>query len=89
MKEMGENGFEEIKVNLMEAKMSESYQEVAAKNARALIEELNLSGDDYARMVGEQSEFVRSLQDERDKLQEELRLTKKALKEEQEKGKKK
>ena len=89
MKEMGENGFEEIKVNLMEAKMSESYQEVAEKNARALIEELNLSGDDYARMVGEQSEFVRSLQDERDKLQEELRLTKKALKEEQEKGKRK
>ena len=87
MKEMGENGFEEIKVNLMEAKLSESYTEVAEKNAHALIEELNLTGDDYARMVGEQSEMVRSLQDEKDKLQEELRLTKKALKEEQEKRK--
>ena len=87
MKEMGENGFEEIKVNLMEAKLSESYTEVAEKNAHALIEELNLTGDDYARMVGEQSEMVRSLQDEKDKLQEELRLTKKALKEEQDKRK--
>jgi len=89
MKEMAENGFEEIKVNVIDAKMSSSYKEVAEQNARALINELGFTQDDYARMLGEQSEMARKLQESLDKAQEELRLAKKALKEEHEKGRSK
>ena len=74
MKEMQEQGFEETKVNIVEAKMSASYQEVAKANAKALIEELNLTGDEYAQMVAQQSEMIRDLQDKIEKMEEEKRL---------------
>lgn len=86
MKEMGENGFEEIKANVVDAKMSASYREVAAQNAKALIAELGYTGDEYARMLGEQSELLRSLQETNERLQEELRLARKTAKEDAEKG---
>lgn len=81
MKEMQEQGFEETKVNIVEAKMSASYQEVAKANAKALIEELNLTGDEYAQMVAQQSEMIRDLQDKIEKMEEEKRLTNLQLKE--------
>ena len=80
MKEMQENGFEEIKVNIVDAKMSTSYQEVAEANAKALIEELNLTSDEYAQMVAQQSEIVSELQKENEQLKEEARIAKLELK---------
>ena len=62
MREMEERGFEEIKVNTVEAKMSASYREIAEANAKALMAELNLTSDDYAEMVAKQSEMIRELQ---------------------------
>lgn len=81
MKEMVENNFEEIKVNVLDAKLSESYKEISEMNARALINELGFTTDEYARMLGEQSTLVRDQQDKISALEEELRLTKIALKE--------
>ena len=75
MKEMQENGFEEIKANIVDAKMSASYQEVAKSNAKALLDELNFTSDEYAQMVAQQSEMVAELQDKVEKLEEELRIT--------------
>lgn len=74
MKEMQEHGFEEIKVNIVEAKMSASYQEIAQANAKALIDELNFTSDEYAQMVATQSETISSLQNQVEKLNEEIRL---------------
>ena len=86
MREMADNGFEDIKVNSVDAKLSASYKEVAEQNARALIAELGFTSDEYARMVGEQSEIIRKQQEDCEKLQEELRMTKIELQEAQAKG---
>ncbi|RKI83720.1 hypothetical protein D7V90_07440 [bacterium 1xD42-87] len=76
MKEMGENGFEEIKVNLVDIKLSKSYQEIAADNAKALFDELNITSDEYAHMVAVQSQEMITLQDKIMKLEESVRLQK-------------
>lgn len=76
MKEMGENGFEEIKVNLVDIKLSKSYQEIAADNAKALFDELNITSDEYAHMVAVQSQEMIALQDKIMKLEESVRLQK-------------
>lgn len=74
MKQMADDGFEEIKPNVYNAKMEASFREIAQANAKALFEELSLQPDDYARLCGEQSEKIRSMQDDIDKLTEENRL---------------
>lgn len=76
MKEMGENNFDEIKVNLVDIKLSNSYKEIAADNARALFDELNLTSDEYARMLAVQSEEMIALQEKVMLLEEEVRLKK-------------
>jgi phosphopantetheine adenylyltransferase len=83
MKEMAENGFDEIKVNVVDIKMSTSYQEIAKDNAKALFDELNLTSDEYARMVATQAEMIDDYQTKITKLEEIIRLLKienKALK---------
>lgn len=76
MKEMAENGFEEIKVNIVDIKMSASYREIAKENAKALFDELNYTSDDFARMVATQAEMIDDFQNKITKLEEELRLLK-------------
>lgn len=76
MKEMGENDFDEIKVNLVDIKLSNSYKEIAADNAKALFNELNLTSDEYARMLAIQSEEMIALQEKIMLLEEEIRLKK-------------
>ena len=80
MKEMQENGFEEIKVNVVNAKMSVSYQEIAKANAKALIEELNLTSDEYAQKLAEQSEILSSQQINIENLEETIRKLKMEIK---------
>lgn len=80
MKEMQENGFEEIKVNIVNAKMSASYQEIAKANAKALIEELNLTSDEYAQKLAEQSEILSGQQTTIENLEETNRKLKMEIK---------
>ena len=83
MKEMAENGFEEIKTNIVNVKMSNSYKEISKENARALFDELNNTSDDYARMVATQAEMIDGYQTKITQLEEAIRLLKienKALK---------
>ena len=61
--------------------MSASYQEVAKANAKALLEELNFTGDEYAQMLAQQSEMITSLQEENEILKEEARVAKLKVKE--------
>ena len=76
MKEMTDNGFEEIKVNVVSAKMSNSYQEIAQANAKALLDELSLTSDEYAQMVAKQSSMISDLQSQIETVEEENRLLK-------------
>lgn len=76
MKEMSENGFEEIKVNVVDIKLSNSYQEIAKENAKALFNELEFTSDEYAKMLATQSEEMISLQNKIMLLVEENRLLK-------------
>lgn len=73
MREMGEHGFEETKVNVVSSKLSDSYKEVATDNIRAILAELSLSGDEYAEMLSQQTELVAKQQERIDVLEEERR----------------
>lgn len=74
MKDMADKDYEECKVNFLTAKMTDSYQEIAAINLRAIQDELNLQPDEYASMVSEQAVMISEYQTEIDKLKEENRL---------------
>lgn len=73
-KEMLEKNFSLSKVNIHDIRMSESFKEIARVNAHALIEEMNLTGDDYARLCAEQRTLVTDLQEKNADLEEENRL---------------
>ena len=60
----------------MDIKLSKSYQEIAADNAKALFDELNITSDEYAHMVAVQSQEMITLQDKIMKLEENVRLQK-------------
>lgn len=74
MKDMADKDFEEVKVNYLTAKMTDSYREIAAINLKAIQDELMLQPDEYASMVSEQAVILSDLQTEVDKLKEENRL---------------
>ena len=74
MKEMLANDFSLSKVNIHDVRMAESFREVASMSSHALIEEMNLTGDDWARLCAEQRTFVTELQENNEKLEEENRL---------------
>lgn len=76
MKEMLENGFEQIKVNIVDVNLSESYKEISIDNAHSLIEELNFTSDEYAAMVAKQSILVSAYQDEIMLMEEDMRKLK-------------
>lgn len=76
MKEMLENNYEQIKVNIVDINLSDSYKEISYDNAHALIEELNNTSDEYARLVAEQSEIVGEYQDKIMILEESIRSLK-------------
>lgn len=76
LKQMYDDGFVEAKANLYNAKLSESYQEIAEANARALFNELQFTSDEYARMVSEQSVKLADALSKIETLQEENRLLK-------------
>lgn len=74
MKDMIDNGVIEAKVNLTDVKMTEVFQHIANISARSLMNEMNITGDEYAEMVAKQANTVRQLNDEVAKLKEDLRL---------------
>lgn len=76
MKEMLENGYEQIKVNVVDVNLSNSYKEISKDNARSLIEELNSTSDEYAAMVAKQSAMVGELQEKIMLLEEDIRKLK-------------
>lgn len=76
MKEMAENGFEEIKVNIFNTKMSDAFKNIGNISNQSLFEQLNHQSDDYARMVATQREMIQEYVAKDEKLSEEFRLLK-------------
>lgn len=74
MKEMIDNGVIEAKVNLTDVKMTDVFQNIANVSARALLGEMNITGDEYAQMVAKQADTIRNLEQRMMELEEENRL---------------
>jgi len=74
MKEMIDNGVIEIKPNLTEVKMCEAFTSIAEISSKALVNEMNITGDEYAVMVGQQSDVIREQAEKIMQLEEEKRL---------------
>lgn len=76
MKEMLDNGIDEAKANVISAKMTDTYQLISSVNAKGLISELQFTGDEYAKMVADQSVIIRENDQKITELEEENRLLK-------------
>ena len=81
MREMTDNNFEEIKANVVNSRLAESYKEVATDNIKAILAELALTGDEYAEMLSNQTELVASQQEKIDILEEDKRKLRIQIKE--------
>lgn len=76
IKEMADNGFEEVKTDFVSSKMSESYKEIARESTRAIFQELNFTSDEYAKMVSDQSKQIIEKDEKIETLEEEVRRLK-------------
>ena len=81
MREMADNGFEEIKVNVINSKLSDSYKEIATDNIKAILSELAFTSDEYAEMLSNQTELVAKQQEKIDVLEEDKRKLRIQIKE--------
>lgn len=88
MKEMANNEYWESKPNMFDVRTSAAMRQVADLSHQSIMEQLELTDSDYAQMVKEQREMIKSLQDKCDRLEEENRnLTNKMIAETLEDGK--
>lgn len=76
MKEMLNAGYDTVKANYVDAKMSSVYQNISKTNIAAIMKELDLTSDDYAKMVSDQAGKIQEAQKETEKLKEENRQLK-------------
>lgn len=83
MKDMINEGYDSAKANFVDAKMTNIYHEIAQKNIAAIVRELELTTDDYAKLLSSQSEKLADLRKELEKAKEENRLLKIDLNEKQ------
>lgn len=76
MKEMSENGFAEIEINLFDIKTSESFKQIDEISNNNIANQLTLDNNEYAEVVKEQRELVQKYGDEIEELKEENRKLK-------------
>lgn len=74
MKELAENDYEAIKVNLYDVKTSKAMKQIADISSRAILDQLAFDANDYTEMIKEQREMITRLQTERDYFEERMRL---------------
>lgn len=74
MKEIAQNDFEKIKVNLFNIKTSEAMKQVADLSNQSILDTLSLDANDYTSMIKEQREMLMRYQEENDRLTEENRI---------------
>ena len=76
MKEMAENGFQEISVNMFDIKTSEAFRQIDEISNTNIANQLLLDNNDYAEIIKEQREMIQHFEKETDELREENRLLK-------------
>ena len=76
MKEMINEGYDAAKANFVDAKMSAVYHDISKTNIATITKELELTTDDYAKMLSEQSSKLSESQKEVERLKEENRTLK-------------
>lgn len=73
MKEMSNNEYWEAKPNMFDVRTSAAMRQVADLSHQSIMEQLELTDSDYANMVKEQREMIKTLQEKCDRLEEENR----------------
>ena len=81
MKEMLNEGYDAAKANYVDAKMSSVYQEISKINIATIMKELDMTTDDYAKMLSDQASKLTDAQKELEKIKEENRELKITLSE--------
>ena len=81
MKKLNQIGLESSQVNLYDIQTSKGMEQVADLSHQNILKQLNLDENDYTDMLAFQKEELMKLQRSTAKLEEELRLAKKQLKE--------
>lgn len=73
MKEMVENGFEAIKVNLFDIKTSQAFKQIADLSNQSIMDQLTFDNNDYVEIIKEQRELIQKYEIDLDELREENR----------------
>lgn len=73
MKEMANADYWEAKPNMFDVRTSAAMRQVADLSHQSILEQLELTDSDYAKMVKDQREMIKSLQEKCDRLEEENR----------------
>lgn len=76
MKEMAENGFQEIAVNLFDIKTSEAFRQIDEISNNNIANQLTLDNNEYTEIVKEQREMIQKYDTELETLKEENRILK-------------
>lgn len=73
MKEMANADYWEAKPNIFDVRTSAAMRQVADLSHQSILEQLELTDSDYAQMVKEQRDMIKTLQEKCDRLEEEKR----------------
>lgn len=76
MKAMLNDGFDDVKANMISAQMTNTYKTISELSAKALCNEMSFTGDEYAKMVAEQAETIQKQDTKLLEQEEEIRLLK-------------
>lgn len=76
MKEMAENGFQEIGVNLFDIKTSEAFRQIDEISNSNIANQLMLDNNEYTEIVKEQRDIIQKYDKELEELKEENRILK-------------
>ena len=76
MKEMAENGYQEIAVNFFDIKTSEAFRQIDEISNNNIANQLTLDNNEYSEIVKEQREMIQKYDVELETLKEENRILK-------------
>jgi hypothetical protein len=76
MKEMAENGFQDIAVNLFDIKTSEAFRQIDEISNNNIANQLTLDNNEFSEIVKEQREMIQKYDMDLEALKEENRIFK-------------
>lgn len=76
MKEMSDDGFEAIKVNLFDIKTCGAIKQIADISNQSILEQITLDANDYTQMIKEQRELIEKYRNSSEEFEEENRMLK-------------